>query len=878
ADSTTIANVQTALNGDTPVITPTTWCHTFNSNIGMGATGDDLQALEQALRKENIFPISQEYYGPFDEQLAGYVVKFQKKYGIMQTGYVGPLTRARLNSLYKCGITPTCTPNWTCGWGPCVNGWQSRTAIDSNNCGIYSSTAEANCSDLSHQQCSISTSITINSVSGPNSLNVGQTGTWAVSATAQSGSNLTYYVDWGDVVYPTGVGVGSANIKQTSTFTHSYSQAGTYTVRFKVTDNVVCKMAPCDNSAQTSLTVIVGGIAQCNYDFDCPSVCPACAAGPSASCAGQCTTYKCISNKCVANNQPSITISGATIATSYQPGQNISVTFRLMKSDGTPAESQNHFSVDAASYNANTNLKTAEGASTAISYNGNGYWTISRPAPKSTGSFYLRITAGCYYEGTCESGYVGWSSSAITEVKLPYLVVGTTQPSITVTSPNGGEHLEPGQLYNITWASTGVNNVMIELDKATPNTGWHLTYSVPASQGSFSFVIPSSGSTYPMGSDYKIAIWDTVNSSIRDTSDNYFSIVPGSTQPSITVTSPNGGEQWQIGGTHLINWSSSSVESVNIYLENWGNSGAGGPLTWLIAQNVSAVNGNYSWTIPSSIAPSITPGSLYKINIKQIRDIVPVSDSSNNYFTITSFSGSGLTQTQIQAILNLADSFGINYGALVNLQTALSGGNPPASGSSLTGSQFSAIIGLLNSFGANSNIISAVQNTLWSSNITTAQELSIANLLRSFGVNSITISNIQIVLSGGTTGYSSNNLTSSQIASIIGLLQSFGASQTIVTGVTNVLTLSSPSGLTSSQISAILGLLNSFGANSSIMNNVQLALNGAQCPGVGTGATPTSLTASQQQAITNLLQSFGANTLIIQGVQNAMNGGACGWG
>jgi hypothetical protein len=87
-------------------------------------------------------------------------------------------------------------------------------------------------------RCSINNNITINSVSGPNSLNVGQTGTWSVNATAPSGTNLTYLVDWGDVVYPTGVGVGSANINQTSTFTHSYSQTGTYTIRFKVIDSM----------------------------------------------------------------------------------------------------------------------------------------------------------------------------------------------------------------------------------------------------------------------------------------------------------------------------------------------------------------------------------------------------------------------------------------------------------------------------------------------------------------------------------------------------------------------------------------------------------------------------------------------------------------
>jgi hypothetical protein len=34
----------------------------------------------------------------------------------------------------KCSTS--CTPNWTCGWAPCINGYQGMTAVDSNNCNI----------------------------------------------------------------------------------------------------------------------------------------------------------------------------------------------------------------------------------------------------------------------------------------------------------------------------------------------------------------------------------------------------------------------------------------------------------------------------------------------------------------------------------------------------------------------------------------------------------------------------------------------------------------------------------------------------------------------------------------------------------------------
>lgn len=106
--------------------------------------------------------------------------------------------------------------------------------------------------------------ITIDSVSGPTSIGLNQTGTWQVKVTAPTNTNLTYSVDWGENrVYPhTSVGSALGQVNQTSTFTHAYTQPGTYTVRFMVDNGIVCIAAPCTarKSAETSLTVVVGGV------------------------------------------------------------------------------------------------------------------------------------------------------------------------------------------------------------------------------------------------------------------------------------------------------------------------------------------------------------------------------------------------------------------------------------------------------------------------------------------------------------------------------------------------------------------------------------------------------------------------------------------
>ncbi|MBI5220397.1 MAG: peptidoglycan-binding protein [Candidatus Liptonbacteria bacterium] len=81
----------------------------FNRNLGVGTTGDDVLALRKLLAQEgfDVSLTSQDY----DEDLASVVSGFQLRYradilGSSQngTGYVGPRTRAKLNSLPVCGV------------------------------------------------------------------------------------------------------------------------------------------------------------------------------------------------------------------------------------------------------------------------------------------------------------------------------------------------------------------------------------------------------------------------------------------------------------------------------------------------------------------------------------------------------------------------------------------------------------------------------------------------------------------------------------------------------------------------------------------------------------------------------------------------------
>ncbi|MBI2100507.1 MAG: hypothetical protein HYT47_00580 [Candidatus Vogelbacteria bacterium] len=107
----------------------------------------------------------------------------------------------------------------------------------------------------------------ISGVSGPTALKIGETGTWTVQASDPENGPLSYSVIWGDEAMVSG-GVASAptmeKIQQTATFTHSYSQAGTYYPKFKVTDNT-------GQSNSTSISVVVGGTETIGADLSVKS-------------------------------------------------------------------------------------------------------------------------------------------------------------------------------------------------------------------------------------------------------------------------------------------------------------------------------------------------------------------------------------------------------------------------------------------------------------------------------------------------------------------------------------------------------------------------------------------------------------------------------
>ncbi|UCH97495.1 MAG: hypothetical protein JSV88_11755, partial [Candidatus Aminicenantes bacterium] len=93
--------------------------------------------------------------------------------------------------------------------------------------------------------------------------------------------------------------------------------------------------------------------------------------------------------------------------------------------------------------------------------------------------------------------------------------------------------------------------------------------------------------------------------------------------PTLTVTSPNGGENWTAGSTHNITWSSTGTVG-NVKIEYSTNNG----ISWSTVASSTANDGSYSWTVPD------VSSSQCLVRISET-DGSP-SDTSNSVFTISS--------------------------------------------------------------------------------------------------------------------------------------------------------------------------------------------------------------------------------------------------
>jgi hypothetical protein len=163
-------------------------------------------------------------------------------------------------------------------------------------------------------------------------------------------------------------------------------------------------------------------------------------------------------------------------------------------------------------------------------------------------------------------------------------------PYVQVTFPNGGETLLGGTDQTVTWNSVDYSgNVDIFVSYDSGNS-WSALVQNISNTGSYTWTVPDQEETA-----VQIKVQASGADLPFDTSDADFTIEQN--DPTITVLSPNGGENWIIGTEQTITWvTTGDINSVNIWYTP-----DNGITKNLVASNVPADQGYYNWTVPQTL-------------------------------------------------------------------------------------------------------------------------------------------------------------------------------------------------------------------------------------------------------------------------------------
>ncbi|MFC1490616.1 PQQ-binding-like beta-propeller repeat protein [Candidatus Latescibacterota bacterium] len=276
-----------------------------------------------------------------------------------------------------------------------------------------------------------------------------------------------------------------------------------------------------------------------------------------------------------------------------------------------------------------------EGVLYAISPDGNKKWQYvadggiwSSPTINDSGTlyfgsydFHLYAVDSKTTQGLADSAWPKFRNNTLNTGKkfsesLAYLLV---------TYPDGGENLLPGTNVDITWSFNGVTNIIIQYSDNNGLSWNKIVDNIPASNGTYKWSIPQGIDS----SECLIRVIDSTDSTVKDKSNNQFSISPTAY---LKLTSRIGGEKLSIGGTYTIKWDSYSISSIDIKYSTDGGT------TWKnISSGVSAEAGSYTWSIPTDYSDNckimIADSSNSSVSESSIGAF---SIQSNEFITITS--------------------------------------------------------------------------------------------------------------------------------------------------------------------------------------------------------------------------------------------------
>ncbi|MFA5147366.1 MAG: hypothetical protein WC515_08320 [Candidatus Omnitrophota bacterium] len=194
-------------------------------------------------------------------------------------------------------------------------------------------------------------------------------------------------------------------------------------------------------------------------------------------------------------------------------------------------------------------------------------------------------------------------------------------PNLTITNPQNGIALIAEDPYNMTWTKTGNYTGNVKLEYSVNGNGTWVAINNSSSSNS-----PYTWTAVPgdiLSEDCYVRITSLANANATDESNAGFYI-----RGNITVTSPNGDENLQVGNSSNITWTrKGNITTVNIYYSS--NDGA----NWTqLKAGASSPNATGSWQWDMQL--NTTTSTQCRINITDPNNEANTWDISNQTFSV----------------------------------------------------------------------------------------------------------------------------------------------------------------------------------------------------------------------------------------------------
>ncbi|MCP4221633.1 MAG: hypothetical protein GY765_43815 [bacterium] len=237
------------------------------------------------------------------------------------------------------------------------------------------------------------------------------------------------------------------------------------------------------------------------------------------------------------------------------------------------------------------------------------------PVTDGSGNYSASVSEG--WSGTATPTLAGYtfspSSTVYSNVTTPQTdnYSATQPPSLGLTSPGYTDIWSAHSAKTITWNTTGISQtIMLRYSTAGLAGSWVTIVSAAPNTGSYTWTVPN------VNSNQCIIRISTTSGLYADFTDT-FTITPA---PSVTVTTPNGGQKLQAGSSYHFRFSATNlVGDVTVDLYKGAS----------LVRNIGTADAA-SGIIPITIAADRATGADYRIRVHQDG----VEDYSDGYFTI----------------------------------------------------------------------------------------------------------------------------------------------------------------------------------------------------------------------------------------------------